>query len=240
MSAACFTTSSGFGYVTSRTPCISGKRIVTVTEVEEGTRWNERLIKAATGNDPIEVRELYVGRYSYTPTWTMFVYGNHKPNVRGNDDGIWRRFRMIPFERQFMGAEQDKTLGSRLMEEYELSGVLSVIVNAAILYRKQGLPTPDKVSAATQEYREEMDTMGSFISDCMEKSVYGSITAKELYNTYRAWLKTNGFNYCMHNKAFIGQLRQRGIEGHRTQYGMTYSGWDISQNAPKWSDRGYE
>ena len=91
------------------------------------------------------------------------MYGNHKPQIRGTDDAIWSRVKLIPFEVSFAGREDTK-LPTKLKEE--LPGILNWALKGCLDWQRQGLNPPAKVRAATQAYREEMDVLAVFLTDC--------------------------------------------------------------------------
>lgn len=74
-----------------------GKRFVVAPESDQGGRLNEKQVKALTGGDRIRARFLYQDFFEFDPTHQLIGQTNHKPVVQGNDDGIWRRLRLIPF-----------------------------------------------------------------------------------------------------------------------------------------------
>ena len=45
------------------------------------------------------------------------VSTNHKPIIRGTDDGIWRRLVLIPFDVQIPEEKVDKDLKYKLLRE---------------------------------------------------------------------------------------------------------------------------
>jgi putative DNA primase/helicase len=106
-------------------------------ETEEGARLNEKLIKDITGGDTLRGRRLYQDAFSFKPSATLWIYGNHKPEIRGNDDGIWRRVRLIPFTRQFTGDQKDPDLLVKLIAE--LPGILNWVVEGYNLWKEEGL-----------------------------------------------------------------------------------------------------
>jgi len=59
-----------------------GRRLVTVSEIAEGERLNEALIKDLTGNDTITARFLYSEFFTFPPMFMVWMYGNHKPSSR--------------------------------------------------------------------------------------------------------------------------------------------------------------
>jgi P4 family phage/plasmid primase-like protien len=66
-------------------------RFVASTEVEDGAKMSESLIKQMTGGDRIAARFLYKEYIEFTPKFKLFIAGNHKPIIKGSDYGIWRR-----------------------------------------------------------------------------------------------------------------------------------------------------
>ena len=76
---------------------LRGTRFVTTTEVEQGRRLSETLIKKITGNDELTARFLYGEFFNFMPTFKIFMATNHKPVIKGTDHGIWRRIKLIPF-----------------------------------------------------------------------------------------------------------------------------------------------
>ncbi|MCW1002714.1 hypothetical protein OJ603_10885, partial [Streptococcus anginosus] len=69
---------------------LEGSRMVISSEANEGNRLDEGLVKQLTGGDSIVARHLYGSEFEYTPTFKIFMATNHKPLIRGTDDGIWR------------------------------------------------------------------------------------------------------------------------------------------------------
>ena len=93
---------------------LDGARLVTTTEPNEGERFDEGLIKQLTGGDRVSARKLYENEFEFTPQFKLWMATNHKPYVRGRDDGIWRRFVIIPFEKQIPLEEIDRDLTNKL------------------------------------------------------------------------------------------------------------------------------
>jgi len=205
-----------------------GKRIISVTETSEGAKWSEDWVKGALDKrDRVTVRQLYKDEYSYEQTWVLWVRGNHKPVVRGNDDGIWRRMRLIPFERTFEGSQIDKQLADKM--DKEASGILGLMVHGYRHYVEHGLVTPDKVSSATDEYREDMDTLGAFLNECTtDCNSCSPLLASDLYNVYQRWCSVNGQNYVMPNRTMIGRLRERGWDCQKSRDGVKVAGMELS------------
>jgi putative DNA primase/helicase len=142
---------------------LRGSRFVSGVEAESGKQFSEVLIKRLTGDDKISARYLYKEFFEFEPTFKIFLAANHKPVITGTDHGIWRRIVLIPFTVKFEGASRDRKLKYKL--EKELSGILKWAVDGCIEWQKSGLQIPDEIKAATNTYKNEMDTVGRFLSD---------------------------------------------------------------------------
>lgn len=168
---------------------LAGPRFICTSEVDEEHRLNEQLIKDITGGDTIEGRRLYQEAFTFKPQFKPWMYGNHKPEIRGTDDAIWSRVRLVPFEVSFRGRE-DLELAGKL--EKELPGILNWAIQGCLEWQRIGLKPPAKVQAATDEYREEMDVFGPFIRECCVIHRTAEVRANELFNAYKAWCAENG------------------------------------------------
>ena len=168
---------------------LAGPRFICTSEVDEEHRLNEQLIKDITGGDTLEGRRLYQEAFTFKPQFKPWMYGNHKPEIRGTDDAIWSRVRMVPFEVSFKGRE-DLDLPAKL--EAELPGILNWAIQGCLDWQRHGLQPPAKVQAATDAYRAEMDVFGPFISECCVVHRHAEVWANQLYSAYRQWCVDNG------------------------------------------------
>lgn len=168
---------------------LAGPRFICTSEVDEEHRLNEQLIKDITGGDTIEGRRLYQEAFTFKPQFKPWMYGNHKPEIRGTDDAIWSRVRLVPFDVSFKGRE-DLELADKL--EAELSGILNWAISGCLDWQRNGLQPPAKVQAATQAYRDEMDVFGPFVAECCVIHRLAEVRASDLWTAYKAWCAENG------------------------------------------------
>ena len=66
-------------------------RAAITNEPDEGERLQEQKVKEMTGGDEMLVRNLHSDFVAFTPYFKLAVTGNHKLEIRGTDDGIWRK-----------------------------------------------------------------------------------------------------------------------------------------------------
>jgi P4 family phage/plasmid primase-like protien len=167
-----------------------GMRFVASIEVEDGSRLAESLVKQLTGGDRIKARRMRQDFWEFEPTHKVFMACNHKPQVRGTDNAIWRRIRLVPFTETIPPAEQDKNLPDKLREER--AGILAWAVEGCREWRREGLQAPDEVRQATGAYRAEMDVLGAFLRECCELGPEKNVAAKDLYAVYHQWCLEGG------------------------------------------------
>jgi P4 family phage/plasmid primase-like protien len=79
---------------------LEGVRFVANSEVEKGKPFAEVLIKQLTGSDRIRARKMRQDFYEFDPTHKLIIAANHRPIIKGNDEGIWRRVLRLPWERK--------------------------------------------------------------------------------------------------------------------------------------------
>ncbi|MDZ4779593.1 MAG: phage/plasmid primase, P4 family [Planctomycetia bacterium] len=205
------------------TASLFGKRFVSAIEVDDGRRFAEATIKMLTGGDPITTRRMYENFWTFWPQHHIWVAGNHRPVIRGNDVGVWRRIKLIPFSVTIPPEEQDQELPEKLLGE--LSGILNWALQGVRDWLDYGLHEPAEVLAATSEYRADMDVFGDYLAERCDLNATSTIKASDLYADYRAWGDASG-EYVMSQRGFGRKLTERGIERY-TNNGTHYRGVDL-------------
>ena len=178
-------------------------------EVESGRRLAEVLLKEMTGGDRMTARFLRAEFFEFKPEFKIFLATNHKPIIRGTDNAIWRRVRLIPLTVQIPEDEQDKDLHQKL--KGELPGILNWALEGCLDWQDEGLTPPKAVQEATLGYREEMNILGEFIGEHCVVTPGAAAMAKYLYKAYAAWAEESGEKRPMSQKEFGGRLKERGF-----------------------------
>lgn len=190
---------------------LSGKRMIFATEVGEGGKMAEALIKDLVGGDTIVGRHLYKGEFDVRPVCKLWMYGNHRPSIRGTDNGIWRRVIEIPFNASFGvtgSPAKDPNLPEKLSAE--MLGILNWAIEGAMMVMQSGLePYPSIVAEAIRQYREDQDVVGSFLKENCEIAPHFEVVFKDLFATYTQWCKE--FNQYQYSANKFGRiLMERG------------------------------
>ena len=87
---------------------LKGKRLIIASEMEEGVRLNTSMVKQLCSTDEIQAEKKYKDPFHFVPSHTLVLYTNHLPKVGANDDGIWRRLIVIPFNAKITGKSDIK------------------------------------------------------------------------------------------------------------------------------------
>jgi P4 family phage/plasmid primase-like protien len=185
---------------------LPGARFISVMEFEDRAPLNERLVKQLTGGDAVQARFMRGEFFDFRPQGTLWVSTNHRPIIKGTDDGIWRRFLLVPFLVRIEEADRDPHLGERLREE--LPGVLVRLVEGAVAWQLEGLNPPTSVLNATRAYRDESDLVGAFLDDSCDLDASASTTKRDLFSAYQEWARATG-NHPWSMSALGRELRQR-------------------------------
>lgn len=203
---------------------LTGVRFVTSAEPSEGMRINEGLLKQISGEDLVTARKLYGNEFEFTPHFKLWMSTNHKPIIRGTDEGVWRRIRMIPFNASFSGSQKDKNLKYKLARE--LPEILRWAIDGCLLWQSEGLVPPRSVQQATDAYRAEMDVVSAFLEACCTTG-QGEVKSSNLYSAYCQWAEMNN-EYRMSNSKFGLEIKKR-FNSVRTMNGWFYKGISLVQ-----------
>jgi putative DNA primase/helicase len=169
-----------------------GKRLVLAMEPSSGARLSEGLIKKWTGGDRLRARPLYSESFEFDPTHQLILCTNHKPTVSNQDDGVWGRLRLIPFNQKFEGKKKDPAISEKLREQYP--GILRWLVEGATRYYEFGLSdVPKAIGEATDAYRAHEDICSQFVEECLDVTdPTASTPFQEVYATYNRWCVAHG------------------------------------------------
>jgi P4 family phage/plasmid primase-like protien len=203
---------------------LKGKRLVIAAELEEGMRLNTSIVKQLCSTDEVTAEKKYKDPFKYVPTHTLVLYTNHLPKVGANDDGIWRRLIVIPFNAKITGSSDRKNYADFL---YEKAGgaVLSWIIDGAekAIKNRYKLKTPIVVEVAINKYRENNDWLSAFAEECCEVDITYTQKSGEFYQEYRSYCARTG-EYTRSTTDFYAALENAGFERKKTKAGIIVRG----------------
>ncbi len=194
-------------------------RLVLSAESDQGNLLNASLLKAATGGEPIQAEVKYQQPFTFLPAFKLLFATNHKPRIKDTSLGMWRRIRLIPFEVQIPRERIDRHLLEKLKAERE--GILAWAARGILHMGRIGNepPVPERVKAATSEYRAAEDVIAQFLAECcMQDSSYVA-RSKDLAEAYTAFSGSK-----ITTNAMTRTLQERGFKRHKTARGHGVKG----------------
>jgi putative DNA primase/helicase len=194
-------------------------------------RLNDEQVKNLTGGDRLRARRMREDEWSFDPSHTLVMFSNHRPNVQGQDEGIWRRLLLVPWDVTIPKEERDERLAAKLSAE--APGILRWLVEGAQRYLSDGLSAPEAVRVATDGYRAAEDTVAQFIEEVgivfdPDRSVFTST----LIAAHEAWCTDNGQSAMGHWKLVTARLKERGARARRTHGGRHWVGIRLDEEGP--------
>ncbi len=202
------------------------KRYAVASETKARCTLNEDMVKNLTGGDRLSGRRMREDPWSFDPTHTLILFSNYMPIIKGTDNGIWRRVRLVPWSVTIPDADQDPELATKLATE--ASGILNWIIEGARLFLNEGIEVPESVKAATDDYRSDQDVVGRFIAESLELGDSNHrTTASEIAEASDAWMKVQGFRWTLGPKEIAAALEKHGCQnlGQTSLGGLRGTWW---------------
>jgi putative DNA primase/helicase len=211
---------------------LRGKRLVWMSESSEGRKMSTGLVKLLCGGDRINARGLNKNPIEFLPSHQILLITNNKPAIPADDSALWQRVFLIPFEQIFIDDPdpnkdnehlRDPAMKERLLEE--APGILAWLVKGYLSWQEISLNPPDKVMAATKDYRAEEDEVQQFIDEEVTPAPGKQIRADQVYHHYKIWCAIKGITH-MSNTSF-GKRMKKKVRSKRSN-GLWYLDIDIA------------
>jgi len=196
---------------------LEGLRFLVTEETEQGRRVDEQLVKQfASTREALTVRKMYGDPYQMRVTWKLWMQGNHKLEIRGQDEGIWRRTLLVPFTQKFEGAARIMNMEEILLKEAD--GILRWALDGCSSWMQHHLQIPSVVRDATAQYRHDEDVIGRYMEDRWvldpegtQLKDQGTVTPEEMYRDYKEWCEATN-EYLLKKGKFEQRLKDKGYE----------------------------
>ena len=191
---------SSIGGATPEVMQLKGVRYAVMQEPSKDAIINEGIMKELTGGDPLLGRALYSDSEIFIPQFSLVVCTNALFEIKSNDDGTWRRMKLVDFLSKFISDGElhtddtphvfpkDKTLKEKLPKW--ASVFISMLVKKACETEGEVKDCPEVV-AASNRYRQSQDCITGFICDKIIKNATGSIGKRELNDQFKEWFQMN-------------------------------------------------
>ncbi|HTE18355.1 MAG TPA: phage/plasmid primase, P4 family, partial [Armatimonadota bacterium] len=198
-----------------------GRRLVTASEASEGKRLDTTVIKNVTGGEKIRAARKYEHEIEFLPEFKLHLAANHRPRIHDPSDGTWRRLRLVPWTVQIPAAEVDRDLLQKLRGDLakkipgELPGILAWAVRGCLDWQQGGLRDPEVVTAATEAYRAESDSVSLFVEDACVRMIGTNLPGTALYSEYQKWCESSGERFPLKRNDFYTRVSDLGFQQYK-------------------------
>ncbi len=201
---------------------LAGVRMVAMVETEDGQRLAEARVKAFTGGDAISARMAYGVPFDFVPKAKLVLAGNHKPIIRGDDLGIWRRVVLVPFTVEIPEDQVDRRLPDKLRAEFP--GILRWAIEGCQQWQeRKSLAPPACVTREVAEYKSAMDILAAWIDEACTVGPRETWGARDAYHSFSQWATSGGYG-AFSEVRFAQKMGDRGFAKSRTGKGAIYTG----------------
>jgi len=179
---------------------LKGVRYAVIQEPKRNEKINEGVMKELTGCDPIQARALYADCETFKPQFSLVVCANKLFEVESNDDGTWRRMKLVDFISKFESQGEiykDTTSyvfpkDKNLLQQMPIWApvFMSMLVKRAFETEGEVLDCPEIV-AASNSYRQKQDCISQFINDKIVEKDGCKIKQEDLSQVFKIWFSNH-------------------------------------------------
>lgn len=192
---------SSIGGATPEVMQLKGVRYAVMQEPSKDAVINEGILKELTGGDPLLGRALYCDSEIFIPQFSLVVCTNSLFEIKSNDDGTWRRMKLVDFLAKFISEGEthtddtkyvfpkDKSLKEKLPKWAPV--FISMLIKRACETEGEVKDCPEVVEASNR-YRQSQDAISGFIMDKIIKidNPHG-VNQMSLNNIFKEWFQMN-------------------------------------------------
>lgn len=174
-------------------------------------------IKTISGNDSVDFNRKYLSGLSDTLPTRITIAANSVPSLFDDSGALASRMLVLPFYKSAYGNE-DLHLIDRLL--CELPGIAAWALEGLRRLQANGRFSTPAASVAEMDYLvENYSPLVRFLSECCVQAPDQRTSARDLYETYRAWALAEGEDP-MRRRTFTGSIKDatRGAGVHYGTY----------------------
>ncbi len=211
-----------------------GKRFISLDEAESDDQIKVGFMKQMTGGDEITARKLHASPITFKPKFKLVLTCNELPKIPSDDDGTWRRIRVVEFISKFCDNPDprkqyefliDRTLTNKLEEWCEIF-MYMLIQYYQNSYRVNGIQEPPEVIKNTQSYRSDSDIYSQFIEENLKEDPVSSFGIDDIFPKFKTFLQNNSFDTRKHTRREL-EKRLNKIIG-KCNMKKKWKGWKIN------------
>jgi P4 family phage/plasmid primase-like protien len=194
---------SALGGTSSELYALKSIRYAIFSEPSKGMVLNEGAMKEMTGDAKIQARELYQSSTIFNQMFSLAVCTNSLFEIKSNDDGTWRRLRIIDFKSCFKDPDvydalPEKDRNSKYIFkkvsnlEHKLDAWAPVFVSLLVrrcIKNKGIVKDCAMVLNETKKYRLRQDLIGQFVDEKIRACEGRNLKRLDLSQEWKRWLE---------------------------------------------------
>jgi P4 family phage/plasmid primase-like protien len=186
------------GGTSSEVAQLKGVRYALMQEPSKDARINEGMMKQLTGDSTMQARALYCESENFNIQFHLCVCTNTLFEICSNDDGTWRRIRVVEFMSKFVNPEDpviDDTphqfpKDPLLKEKLPIWAPIFMGMLVQRAFENQGVvQNCDIVMSASNKYRQGQDHIAGFVSEMVLRKEGAKIAKQELAQQFKVWFQ---------------------------------------------------
>jgi P4 family phage/plasmid primase-like protien len=179
-----------------------GKRIILLDEVDSDSKITVGFIKQLTGGDQIGARQLTGQPFRFRPQFKIVYISNELPRIHSNDDGTWRRIRVVEFISKFGDNPNptkpyeftiDRELPNKF-EEWKEVFMYILIQYFQKVYKVNGIVEPDEILKHNHDCKCGQDYYTQFANEYLREDPTSKVGIDDIFSCFRSFLNKAGIN----------------------------------------------
>ncbi len=228
------------GGTSSEVVLLRGRRFAVMQEPTKGETINEGIFKELTGGDCLQGRALFKDCITFKPMFNLAICANVLMNVKSNDDGTWRRIKVVEFMSKFCDKpDPDNELEFRI--DYTIDDkinswsipFLSFLVENA--FELQGrVDDCAFICEASNKYRKDQNKVLQFIESKLIKGSPDDVVSKSsVAYECNNWFELN-YKYKINNKELFSVLDETYDSNSKDYFGLRFiDDCDVTMTRPQ-------
>lgn len=192
---------------------LPGKTLAIATEQPADYLATTHVLNALISGEPIVVDRKFRDAIELRPVAKLAWAMNDLPRMKGGNDGLFRRVKIVEFPALDAGERQTNFKEAVIGEA---PGILNWALAGLQRLRQRGrFEVPEEISAATAEFARQNDIPALFLEESCERSADYEVATGVLYDAYKEWCEENGHR-SLSSTAAAGEWKRLELVKDRT------------------------
>tara|TARA_B100000315_G_C14556387_1_gene578342 strand:- start:844 stop:2112 length:1269 start_codon:yes stop_codon:yes gene_type:complete len=191
------------------------------SELEINELMGSGYFKSIVSGDTIDAAFKFQNSFSFKPTARLIFAMNELPRSKDRSYGYYRRFLIVPFNKEFKGEKADRTLSKKLIDE--MDGIFNwALAGLKRLFEKDDFTQSKVLDEMVEQYKRDNNPVITFIEENCFVNPGATISKNKLFKAYTDFCKSNGY-YSLNVRHFYKELKKQ-ISGISESYPRIESG----------------